>query len=262
MSEIKRNIQQIGPNSFLFVNSQRIFYFLSFEISEIINIKINLIKMEPTETYIYESILPFNELGTDDPSPQDTLQDISFLIYNNDFEINDESNKIILVINTKNKSLIELLLYRSKSPKVKEQKENINIMNNKIQDLLSIILNQEQQINELKQKEENHKNLINKIDELTKNMNNQLDKEQNEYQMKQKQYENNFRHNRAMTMNYGNNYKPNITVKTNVVYNPYLPDNVDVNNLLTRPEFRPPPQMPKIEKQRTINLDNIDNYHP
>ena len=108
MSEIKRNIQQIGPNSFLFVNSQRIFYFLSFEISEIINIKINLIKMEPTETYIYESILPFNDLGTDDPSPQDTLQTISFLIYSNDFEINEESNKIIIVINTKNKSLIEV----------------------------------------------------------------------------------------------------------------------------------------------------------
>ena len=260
MLENKRNIKQIGPYSFLFMKEQRIIYLLSFEIYEIIKIKVNIIRMEKTETYVFELIIPFNDLGTDDPSPQDTLKNISFIIHNNDFEINEEQNKIVMIINTKNKALLELNLYRNNSPKVIEHKENINIMQNKIQDLLDIMFNQEQKIKELQYKEENHKNLINKIGEITSNMNNQLDKENNEYQMKVMQYKNNLRYNRSMTTNY-NSYNPNITVKTNVVYNPYLPDNVNVNNLLTRPEFRPPPQMPKIEKQRTINLDNIDNYH-
>ena len=258
MSELKNNIKQIGPNSFLFFNEQRIFYLLTFEISEIIKIKINLIKMEPIETYVFESIIPFNDLGTDDPSPEDTLNNISYTILSNDFEINEEQNKIILIINTKNKALIELFLYRDNSPKIKEHKENINFMQNKIQNLLGIMLNQEKKINELKQKEESHKILINKIDEITNNINKQLDDENKKSQMQQSQYQKNANYNRAMNMN----YNPNITVKTNVVYNPYLPDNVNVNNLLTRPEFKPAPQMPKVEKQRTINLDNIDNYHP
>ena len=59
-----------------------------------------------------------------------------------------------------------------------------------------------------------------------------------------------------------NNNNPNIILQTKVVYNPYFPNNTSINNLLTRPEYKPPQPKSKVEKLRTINLDQIDNYKP
>ena len=99
-----KKIKQIGPNSFLFFFG-KLFYFISFEIIEILNIKINIIKIEESETHIFQTIIQFNSLGTEDISPEDTLQTISFLINSFDFSINEESNKITLIINSKKKSI-------------------------------------------------------------------------------------------------------------------------------------------------------------
>lgn len=273
MSDIKKNVLQIGPNGYLFFSNPGIFYFLTFEIVEIFQIRIILIKMQLKETYVFETIIQFDELGTDDVTPEETLQNISFLINNYDFSVKEESNKVKLMINSKNKASIDLLLYQGKEgTKEQKQKEQLNNMQNTIQDLLNTIMNQEQKINELKQKEENHKNLLNKIDEVTSNIKTKLDNEENNNNRP-----NNYRnYNRANTtqINYQNQYfdyinnnsnnpnKPNIIIQNRVVFSPYLPDNVSMNNLLSRPEYRPPPQIKKVEPKRAINLDNIENYHP
>ena len=296
MSSVKRDVQRVGPNSFLFFNLPDIFYFLTFDIYEILKIKVNLIKMKPTETYVFEAIIPFNALGTDDPSPQDSLKNITYLICNKDFKIQEDLNlnKIYLSINSKNKASIELFLYNKNNTSDKDltKQNQINSLQNKIQELLNTISMQEQKINELRQREDNHKNLLNKMEEITGNITKKLNEEKNNNsnqcnnrnnnQYNNNQYNpystnnnnNNFGYGRAMTlptMNYNNNNSnlnnnnfngPNITVTTNTVYSPYLPNNSNINNLLTRPEYRPPPPMPKVEKKRTINLDNYENYRP
>ena len=71
----------------------------------------------------------------------------------------------------------------------------------------------------------------------------------------------NFNYDNSIIGNINNN-NPNITLQTKVVYNPYFPDNTNINNLLNRPEYKPPQSMSKVEKLRTINLDQIDNYKP
>lgn len=278
-----KKIKQIGPNSFLFFFG-KLFYFISFEIIEVLNIKINIIKIEESETHIFQTIIQFDSLGTDDVCPEETLQTISLLINGFDFSINEESNKITLIINSKNKAIIELLLYKgNKDNSQTKKKEYINNMKSKIQDLLNTIMNQEQRINELRIREENHKNLLNKIEQITSNINKQLDNESKNNNYNNERNNNQYnpyspynnpynRNNRAFTMrnlNYDNskigninNNNPNIKIQTKVVYNPYMPDNTNINNLLTRPEYKPPPPKPKVEKIRNINLDNFDNYIP
>ena len=137
-------------------------YFILFEIIEISNIKINIIKIEESETYIFQTIIHFNSFGTEDISPADALQTISFLINNFIFSINEELNKITLIINSKNKALIELLLYKDNKDNIQSTKkiEYINNTQNKIKIPLNIISNQKQRINELRNREENSKNLI------------------------------------------------------------------------------------------------------
>ena len=293
MNDNKR-IKQIGENSFLFfINDNKVFYFLCIENIKIHDIKIILIKIMQRETYVYESIIPFNKLGTDDPSPLDAIKNIKSIIYNNDFIMKEELNKIILSINTKKKGIIELNLYdkNKESENNFRNKNHINNMKNFINDLLSTISNQDKKIKELQQKENDHKQLINKIEEITTNISKQLININNNNNNNNNQYNNNNRDNnpynpygnnnnnpydinsnlghlRAKTMNLNNNYRfdnninnnPTIKTNVNIVYNGYLPENRNINNLLTRPQGGPPQQIPKVEKKKTINLDNIENY--
>ena len=105
MSSVKRDVQRVGPNTFLFFNLPDIFYFLTFDIYEILKIKVNIIKMQRTKTYVFEAINAFNALGMDDLSPQDSLKNITYLICNHDFKNQEDINlnKIYLSINSKNK---------------------------------------------------------------------------------------------------------------------------------------------------------------
>ena len=288
MSENQRGIKQVGPFSFLFFNDEEIFFFLSFEIVEILKIKIDLIKMMKTETYVFENIIHFNQFGTEDISPEDTLNTVSYLVNSNNFTIKEDDNKITLSINSKNPASIELLIYDKKDDSNKELSHNAHINNvqNRIQELLNTISKQNQKINELKQREQIHKNLINKIGEITNNISQKLDNENNKSNQNNNQnYQNNTYNNpynpynpyntnnnnysfddnlsygRARTMTCPNGKNPIIQTKVNVVYQPILPNN-NVNNLLVRPENRAPLPVQKVEKTRTINLDNIENYRP
>ncbi len=295
MNDNKR-IKQIGENSFLFfINDNKVFYFLSIENIKIHDIKIILIKIMQRETYAYEAIIPFNKLGTDEPSPLDSIKNIKSIIYNNDFIMKEELNKIILSLNTKSKGIIELNLYdkNKESENNFSNKNHINNMKKFINDLLSTVSIQDKKINELQQKENEHKKLINKIEEITTNISKQLiNINNNNNNNNNNQYNNNNRDNnlynpygnnnnnpydinnnighlRAKTMNLNNNYRfdnninnnPTIKTNVNIVYNGYLPENSNINNLLTRPQGGPPQQIPKVEKKKAINLDNIGNYN-
>ena len=294
MNENKR-IRQIGANSFLFfINDNKVFYFLSFENIKINDIKIILIKIMQKETYVYEAIIPFNKLGSDESSPLDAIKNIKSIFYNNDFIMKEELNKIILSLNTKSKGIIviELNLYdkNKESENKKRKKNHMDNMKKFINDLLSTVSIQDKKINELQQKENEHKKLINKIEEITNNISKQLANiNNNNNSNNNNQYNNNNRDNNPYNP-YGNNKNPydighlrmktmqninsnynrfdnninnNPTIKTNVnvVYNGFLPDNTNINNLLTRPQGGPPPQIPIKEKKKTINLDNIGNYN-
>ena len=133
MSENKKNIKMIGPNSFLFSFNQEAFYFLSFEVLELLKVKIILIKMLKTETYVFETIVPFNALGTNDPSPQDALQSVSYLICNNDFSIKEEMNKIILFINSINKASIQILSYDKNNESNKDSAHKVHLNNMQVE---------------------------------------------------------------------------------------------------------------------------------
>ena len=287
MSEKKKGIHQTSPNSFLFCFNPEIFFFLSFEIKEGFKIKINLIKMMKKETYVYENIVPFNALGTNDLSPHDTIRTLSCLLNNFDFIIKEELNKIILSINTKNKASIELLQYNSEnvSNKKEKYKENMNNMQNRIKDLLNIIRKQELRMNELKKSEENHKILINKLEQITttiskkldiNDMNKKYNNEKNIGQFNKNNYNNNNQNNinlnykRTMSFsdysnknnlnNKNNNHNPNIKSNYNSLYGAYLPGNVNINNLLIRPQNQPPSQDSIFGKGQANNYDKNKNY--
>ena len=106
-----RGIKQLSFGKFLFYLREKEFYYLIFEPKDMINIEIILIKLFPKETYVYKSIVHFKNFGTNDTSSHDTLKNLNFIINNFDFSIRDEFNKIILCLNSKYKTEIELFFY-------------------------------------------------------------------------------------------------------------------------------------------------------
>ena len=64
------------------------------------------------------------------------------------------------------------------------------------------------------------------------------------------------------SMNMNNKKNPKLNMTVNVKFKPYLPENTNVNNLLTRPQYANPyPQnQPTHMKLKSINLDNIPDY--
>ena len=178
MSENKKCIKQIGPHSFLFYINPKIYYYLSFEIVEIVKIQIFLIKIMEKETYVFSANFPFSKLGTGEASPQDAIKNISFIIHNFDFIIKEEGfNKIILSINSRSKATIELFLYNRENDAKKgtSNKILINNMKNKIDNLLITIVKQEQKISELKRKEGNQKIVLNKIGQIVNTITKKID---------------------------------------------------------------------------------------
>lgn len=289
MSENKRGIKQVGPHSFLFYINPKVYYYLSFEIIESLKVQIYLIKIMETETYIYESIIQFNKLGTGAITPQEAIQKISFLILNFDFIIKEESfNKIILSINSICKARIELFLYnrdnRDKdSKKGALKKEFINNMKIKIHNLLNTIGKQEQKINELKNKENAHNIVLTKLEKVINTISAKLDDQkynnkgnnserknnkncinQNQYNtFNNNQFEQNSK-NKTMVLRHSlnlNNFN-SIKTKNNIINKPFIQNNMNAKDLLTRPQNEPSQQIPNSEEKRAINLDKIKNYKP
>ena len=289
MSENKRGIKQVGPHSFLFYINPKVYYYLSFEIIESLKVQIYLIKIMETETYIYESIIQFNKLSTGAITPQEAIQKISFLILNFDFIIKEESfNKIILSINSICKARIELFLYNRDnkyrdSKKGASKKEFINNMKIKIHNLLNTIGKQEQKINELKNKENDHNIVLTKLEKVINTMSTKLDdqkynnkgnnseRKNNKNCINQNQY-NTFNNNqfdqiaknKTMVLRHSlnlNNFN-SIKTKNNIINKPFIQNNMNAKDLLTRPQNEPSQQIPNSEEKRAINLDKIKNYKP
>ena len=284
MSNQTKEIKQISPGKYLFFINGKEIYYLTFESKDMMNIEIILIKLNPKETYVYKTIIPFQKIGTNDPSIIDALNNLNFIIYNFDFSISDEFNKIILWLNSKSQVSIDLFLYNKNMENVEnkkqlEKKNNLEKMQDKMKELINIIEMQNKKIYELKQKEESQIKLINKVDEVTKqiaeqykeikNNNNSYNNTNNNFNQNNNDINNNM-YMRSRTnynqndsnnpnMNFNQNKKLNINV--NYVLNPYLPDNANINNLLTRPQnMNPIPQQQPFQKVRSINLDQIPDY--
>ena len=278
MSNQTKRIKQISPGKYLFLINEKEIYYLTFESKDMMNIEIILIKLNPKETFVYKAIIPFQKIGTNDPSIIDALSNLNFIIYNFDFSISDEFNKIILWLNSKSQVSIELFLYNknmenAENKKQLEKKNSLEKMQDKMQELIYTIEMQNKKIIELKQKEESQIKLINKVDEVTKqiteqykeiknnsnnynNANNNFNQNNNDinnnmYMRSRTNYNQNDSNN--PNMNFNKNKKLNINV--NYVLNPYLPDNANINNLLTRPQnMNPIPQQQPFQKVRSINL--------
>jgi hypothetical protein len=280
MNDNKRKIKKIGLNSYLIYTGNEIFYFLSFEVVDIIKVKVTLIKMLKTETYVFQSIIQFNAFGTNDAAPQDALNTVSNLMLSYNFVIKEQNNKVMLYLNSQNKGSIELHLYNKNNESNKESihKVTLDNMHNRIQELLNTISMQDQKINELQQREETHKDIMNKVEQITSRINFELDKEEcnkkkNQFNNKNNfnPYTNNINPNnpyvRVFTQTFNNPYgnnnlnnnNSNVKLTVNTVYSPYLPENANVNSLLTRTDIQGSLPVPKVEQKRIINLDSIQN---
>jgi len=275
--EGSRKIKQLYPGKFLFFINSKDIYYLIFEIIDTINIKVILIKLKQKETYVYQATVPFQKFGTNNLSVYDTFKNINFTIYNFDFSLSDEYNKIILTLNSSN-AKIELLLYNQNIEKnndnIKRQvemKNNMEKMKNRMNELMNIISNQKKKISDLKQKEESQIKLINKVEEVTKKISEQYQsiKEnnnnipQNNMNNNNQNNNNNFNYDNSNDFNMGFKRNRTLSYTVNVELRPYLPDNANMDNLLTRPQYinHPFPQNGASHmKTKSINLDNIPDY--
>ena len=296
-----KGIKQIYPGKFLFHLNSKDIYYLTLDAAESNNIEILLIKLQPRQTYVYKSQIPFQSLNMKENSVYDALKDLNFFIYNLKFSLTEEFNKIILLIN--NQTRIEVGLYNKnmddkwKNEQNLEAKKSMDKLREKMNSLLNIVSMQKNKIAELKQREESQVQLINKIEEVTnkiseqyqqqmqnnnnmpQNNNNTNNNINNNYPNNNNNYNNDKRKNLFLTtnpnlqgkypvannlnsMNMNNKKNPKLNMTVNVKFKPYLPENADVNNLLTRPQYSNPyPQnKPTHMQMKSINLDNIPDY--
>ena len=212
-NEESKGLKQIYPGKFLFHLNSKDIYYLTLEIIDIKNIQILLIKLQPKETYVYKSIIPFQNFNTNDMSVYDTFKNLNYFINNFNFSLSEEINKIILVIN--NQTRIEVGQYnKNMEKKKKNEKNNTEIKNSvdklkeKMNNLYNIISMQKNKIAELKQKEESQVKLINKIEEVTNKINEQY----------HQQMQNNNNNNNNMQQN-NNNMNNNYSNSNNNNYN-------------------------------------------
>ena len=295
-----KGMKQIYPGKFLFHLNSKDIYYLTLDATESNNIEILLIKLQPRQTYVYKSQIPFQSLNMNENSVYDALKNLNYSIYNLNFSLSEEFNKIILLIN--NQTRIEVGLYNKnmddkwKNEQNLEAKKSMDKLKEKMNSLLNIVSMQKNKIAELKQKEESQVKLINKIEEVTNKISEQYQQQMqnNNNNMPQNNnnninnnmnnnypnnYNNDKRKNLFMTtnpnlqgnypvandlnsMNMNNKKNPKLNMTVNVKFKPYLPENTNVNNLLTRPQYANPyPQnQPTHMKLKSINLDNIPDY--
>ena len=252
MSESKKGIHQITRYSYLFFNSPEIYYTISFEIEDSSKIRVILLKILETETYIFNALVPFEQFGTGDKSAQDTINKVVFIIYNYNFVIKEDLNKVFLNINSKIPSNIELTLIEHYGNEQNDQNynEEINKMQTTIQSLLSTISRQEQKINELKKVEEMNINKIQKMEQVTKNLFDEINNKQNKLN----------NNNRNNNNNQYNNYEGN----PNSAQNPYR-TNIDnpYNNNQSKTFYPGHNRMMTFQTPNPYNpkiLNNNNNY--
>ena len=173
MTESKKGIHQISPNSFLFFNTPELMYYITLEIIQKIKIKLIIIKIAENTTNIYDSIFNFSDFGTGDKSAQDTIKNLDFIIYNYNFIIKEDKEKVNILINTSNPCNLELSLHKFEEEEDDlnlNYKEQIKNFENKIKELMDIAESQEQEIFQLNQKENINLNKINTLNQQTEQL--------------------------------------------------------------------------------------------
>lgn len=208
MTESKKGIHQISPNSFLFFNTPELMYYITLEIIQKIKIKLIIIKIAENTTNIYDSIFNFSDFGTGDKSAQDTIKNLDFIIYNYNFIIKEDKEKVNILINTSNPCNLELSLHKFEEEEDDlnlNYKEQIKNFENKIKELMDIAESQEQEIFQLNQKENINLNKINTLNQQTEQLIFQLEERNRNNQYNNNQY-NNHQYNRNPN---NNNYNQN-----------------------------------------------------
>ena len=231
MVESKRGVHQIDKNSFLFFNSPEIFYSLTFELVESNKIRLFLLKILESDTYIYQGTFPFEFFGTGEVSPDNTIKNLNYLIYNNYFMIKEQPNKMNILLNSKKRANIELLmlpLVDNNQDKDLYFNEQINLMQNKINELINVVSTQEQQIKEMKNTEESHINIINGLEKKVNDLFSRLDNEnmnQNNNIIQNNNNNNSNNYDIYKTNNSNNPYNINNSFNRTTTYNPYSINN-------------------------------------
>ena len=235
MSESKKGVHQIGPNSFLFFNTPEIFYNLSLEEIDSSKIRIILIKILSNSTDIFDTIIPFKDLGTEDNNPQDTIKTVDFIIFNYNFIIKEEKDKVKILINTKNPKKLELNIHKLELDEDIDKEdinkdEQINFMENKLKELNNVSENQEKEIYNLRQNEKNNLNKIKNLGQLTYDLLTEIESKTSEISNNnniQNNYGNQNNKNNFDNQNYNNNYQRTNTAQIN---NPYIVNNNNNDN--------------------------------
>ena len=212
MTESKKGIHQISPNSFLFFNTPELMYYITLEIIQKIKIKLIIIKIAENTTNIYDSIFNFSDFGTGDKSAQDTIKNLDFIIYNYNFIIKEDKEKVNILINTSNPCNLELSLHKFEEEEDDlnlNYKEQIKNFENKIKELMDIAESQEQEIFQLNQKENINLNKINTLNQQTKQLIFQLEERNRNNQYNNNQYNNHQYNGNPNNNNYNQNQSNN-----------------------------------------------------
>ena len=212
MTESKKGIHQISPNSFLFFNTPELMYYITLEIIQKIKIKLIIIKIAENTTNIYDSIFNFSDFGTGDKSAQDTIKNLDFIIYNYNFIIKEDKEKVNILINTSNPCNLELSLHKFEEEEDDlnlNYKEQIKNFENKIKELMDIAESQEQEIFQLNQKENINLNKINTLNQLTEQLIFQLEERNRNNQYNNNQYNNHQYNGNPNNNNYNQNQSNN-----------------------------------------------------
>ena len=239
MPESKKGIYQIGINSFLFYNTPEIFYNISLEETEESQIKIIIVKILENNTNIFDTVVDFSEFGTGDNSSKDTIKNIDFIIFNHNFVIKEEENKINILFNTKNPKNIELFLHKLELEEEKDKddlmySEQFEQITKNLEALRDTAAKQEQEIKQFQQNEDFNANKIKYLSTLTHNLiteiENKNSQNQNQYNDKNNQYNNN--NNNQYYNNSNNQYNNNqyYNGSNNKYNNPYINNNNQINN--------------------------------
>ena len=212
MTESKKGIHQISPNSFLFFNTPELMYYITLEIIQKIKIKLIIIKIAENTTNIYDSIFNFSDFGTGDKSAQDTIKNLDFIIYNYNFIIKEDKEKVNILINTSNPCNLELSLHKFEEEEDDlnlNYKEQIKNFENKIKELMDIAESQEQEIFQLNQKENINLNKINTLNQQTEQLIFQLEERKRNNQYNNNQYNNHQYNGNPNNNNYNQNQSNN-----------------------------------------------------
>ena len=212
MTESKKGIHQISPNSFLFFNTPELMYYITLEIIQKIKIKLIIIKIAENTTNIYDSIFNFSDFGTGDKSAQDTIKNLDFIIYNYNFIIKEDKEKVNILINTSNPCNLELSLHKFEEEEDDlnlNYKEQIKNFENKIKELMDIAESQEQEIFQLNQKENINLNKINILNQQTEQLIFQLEERNRNNQYNNNQYNNHQYNGNPNNNNYNQNQSNN-----------------------------------------------------